>query len=86
MKMPSSIKSSKIWRLKAAVNGMKKASQHWQEYSSDKLVTNMLFPQNDINPSICKRFFVTIWSATTAKDKNEWRGSRVTSNDASDAC
>ena len=44
------------WRLKAAVNGMRKGSKHWQEYSSDKLVTNMLFPsnQNDINPCIYK--------------------------------
>ena len=43
VKVPSGIKSSKCWRLKAAVNGTRKASKHWQEYSSDKLVTNMLF-------------------------------------------
>ena len=47
---------SQYWRLKAAVNGTRKASKHWQEYSSDKLVTNMLFQQNDINPCISKRF------------------------------
>ena len=56
MKVPPGIKSSRFWRLKAAVNGTKKAAKHWQEYSSDKLVTNMLFQQNDINPCICKRF------------------------------
>ena len=56
VKVPSGIKSSKYWRLKAAVNGTKKASKHWQEYSSDKLATNMLFQQNDINPCIYKRF------------------------------
>ena len=56
VKVPSGIKSSRIWRLKAAVNGTRKASRHWQEYSSDKLVTNMLFQQNDINPCIYKRF------------------------------
>ena len=28
MKVPSGIKSSKFWRLKAAVNGTRKASQH----------------------------------------------------------
>ena len=43
VKVPSSIKSSKYWKLKAAVNGTRRASKHWQEYSSDRLVTNMLF-------------------------------------------
>ena len=33
-----------------------KHQSNWQEYSSDKLVTNMLFQQNDINPCIYKRF------------------------------
>ena len=56
MKVPSGTKSSRFWRLKAAVNGTRKASKHWQEFSCDKLVTNMLFQQNDINPSIYKRF------------------------------
>ena len=56
VKVPSGIKSSKYWKLKAAVNGTRKASKHWQEYSSDRLVTNMLFQQNDINPCIYKRF------------------------------
>ena len=56
MKVPSGIKSSKFWRLKAAVNGTRKAPKHWQEHSSDKLVTNVLFQQNDINPCIYKRF------------------------------
>ena len=55
-KVPSGIKSSRFWRLKAAVNGTRKASKHWQEFSCDKLVTNMLFQQNDINPCICIRF------------------------------
>ena len=55
VKVPSGIKSSKFWRLKVAVNGTRKASKHWQEYSSDKLVTNMLFQQDEINPCIHKR-------------------------------
>ena len=38
------------------MNGTRKASKHWQEYSSDKLVTNMLFQLTDINPCIYKRF------------------------------
>ena len=38
------------------MNGTRKASKHWQECSPDKLVTNMLFQQNDINPCIYKRF------------------------------
>ena len=56
VKVPSGIKSSRFWRLKAAVNGTRKASKHWQEFSCDKLVTNMLFQQNDINPCSYKRF------------------------------
>ena len=56
VKVPSDIRSSKYWRLKAALNGTRKASKHWQEYSSDKLVTNVHFQQNDINPCVYKRF------------------------------
>ena len=56
VKVPSGVKSSRFWRPKAAVNGTRKASKHWQEYSSDTLVTKMLFQQNDIDPCIYKRF------------------------------
>ena len=52
VKVPSDI-CSKFWRLKAAVNGTRKASKH----SCDKLVQSMLFQQNDIYPCIHKRFF-----------------------------
>ena len=38
------------------MNGTRKASKQWQEYSSDKLVKSMLFQQNDINPCIYKQF------------------------------
>ena len=58
VKVPSGIKSSIFWRLKAAVNGTRKASKHWQEFSCDKLVTNMLFQQNDIHRCIYNRFAV----------------------------
>ena len=57
VKVPSGIKSSRFWRLEAAVSGTRKASKHCQEYSSDNMVTNMLFQQNDINPCIYKRFW-----------------------------
>ena len=57
VKVPSGIRSSRFGRFKAAVNGTRKASKHWQEYSCDKLGTNMLFQQNDINPCIYKQFF-----------------------------
>ena len=56
VKVPSGIRSSRFWRFKAAGNGTRKASKHWQEYSCDKLVTNMLFQQNDVNPCIYKQF------------------------------
>ena len=39
------------------MSGTRKASKHWQEHSSDKLVTSMLFQQNDINPCIYNRFY-----------------------------
>ena len=32
------------------MNGTSKASKHRQEFSCDKLVTNLVFQQNDINP------------------------------------
>ena len=41
--VPSGIKSSRFWRLTAAVNGTRKASKHWQEFSCDKLERKMLF-------------------------------------------
>ena len=41
VKVPSGIKRSRFGRLKAAVNGTRKASKHWQEFSCDQLVTNM---------------------------------------------
>ena len=40
----SCIKSSRFWRLTAAVNGTRKASKHWQEFSCDKLVTICFYP------------------------------------------
>ena len=54
VEVPSGIKSSRFWR-QAAVNGTRKASKHWQELSCDKLVTKMLFQQNDISLCIYKR-------------------------------
>ena len=36
VKAPSGIKSSTFWRLEAAVNGTRKASKHWQEFSREK--------------------------------------------------
>ena len=50
VKVPSGIKSSKNWKLKAAVHGTRKASKHWQ--AGDKYA----FQQNDINPCIYTRF------------------------------
>ena len=65
MKVPSGIKSSRFWRLRAAVNGTRKASKHCQGFSCDKLVTNMLFQQDDINPCIYKRFSDNLdWNST----------------------
>ena len=52
----SGIKSSRLWRLKAAVSGTRKALKHWKEFSCDKFVTTLLFQQNDINPCIYKLF------------------------------
>ena len=56
VKVPSGIKSSRFWRFLATESGTRKASKHWQEFSCDKLVTNMLFQQNDIHPCVHKRF------------------------------
>ena len=56
MKVLFGIKSSRFWRLKEAVTGTREASKHWQDYSFDKLVTNMFFQQNDINHCIYNGF------------------------------
>ena len=56
VKVLSGIKSSNFWGHKAAVDGTRKASTQWLEYSCDKLVKCMLSQQNDINPCIYKRF------------------------------
>ena len=56
VKVRSCIKSSRFGRLKAAVYGTRKASKHCQEFPCDKLVTNMFFHKNDVNPCIYKRF------------------------------
>ena len=82
VKVPPGVKSSRFWRLKAAVNGTRKASKHWQEYSSDKLVTNMLFQQSDINPCIYKRFCDDLdWNSTAmifwcVAQHKVWKNSR----------
>ena len=67
VKVPSGIKSSRFWRLKAALNATRKASKHWQEFSCDKLAANMLSQQNDINPCIYKWFcdYLT-WNITAS--------------------
>ena len=36
VQVPPGIKSSRFWRLEAALTGTRKASKHWQQYSSDK--------------------------------------------------
>ena len=59
VKKLSSIKSSRFGRLKASVNGTRKASKHWQEFSGDKLATKKLFQRKDIVPCIYKRFCST---------------------------
>ena len=56
VKVPLGIKSARYWRLNAAVNGTRKASKHWQEFSCDKLVANLLFQRNDIKPCSYQRF------------------------------
>ena len=62
VKVLSGIKSSRFWRLKAAGNGTRKATKHWQDFSCDKLVTNVLFQQNDINQCITNVFFYINWT------------------------
>ena len=37
VKPPPGVVSSKFWRLLAAVNGTRRASQHWQEHVAVKL-------------------------------------------------
>ena len=52
VKVPKDIKNTTpFWKLKAAINGARKASQLWKEYCADKLC-EMGFQRNDVNPCI----------------------------------
>jgi hypothetical protein len=52
VRVPRDIKgTSKFWKLKAAINGTRKASQLWQEHSAAHLM-EMGFRRNDVNPCI----------------------------------
>ena len=61
VKVPSGIKSSRFWRLEGAVNGTRKASKHWQEFSCDKLVT-ICFSNRTTSIRVCTHGFVIIWT------------------------
>ena len=81
VKVPSVIKSSRFWRLKAAVNGTRKASKHWQEYFSDKLVTNMLFQRLvesfvQVIPFLCVERRREEWKRETKGERGERREER----------
>ena len=56
VKVPSGIKSSKFWRLKAAVNGTRKASKHLARVLMRQARDMFAFQHNDINPCIYQRF------------------------------
>ena len=61
VKVPSGIKSSRFLLPKAAVNGTRNASKHWQEFSCGQARDKYAFPkQNDINPCIYIRFSVNL--------------------------
>ena len=51
VKAPAGVSTSPWWRLKAAINGTRKASRHWQEFSCEKLQLMGLL-RNTFNPSI----------------------------------
>ena len=52
VRVPQDIQgTTRFWRLKAAINGTRKASQLWQDHSAEK-VMEMGFVRNDINPCI----------------------------------
>ena len=61
VKVLSGVKSSRFWRLQAAVNGKRKGSKHWQEFSCDKLVTNML-SNRTTSIRVFTEGFVIIWT------------------------
>ena len=61
VKVLSGIKSSRFWRLEAAVSGTRKASKHCQEYSSDKIVTTC-FSNRTTSIRAFTNGFVTVWT------------------------
>jgi len=54
VRVPKDIKGSPFWKLKAAVNGTRKASQYWQDFSAEQM-GGMGFDRNDVNPCIYHR-------------------------------
>ena len=62
VKVPSGVQKFKILATpQAAVNGTRKASKHWQEFSCDKLVTKILFNRT-ISTRVFTSGFATIWT------------------------
>ena len=53
VKPPSDIKTSKYWKLRAAVNGTRRASHLWQEFAVGEL-RGFGFRRNDVNPCVVK--------------------------------
>ena len=75
VKVLSGVKSSRFWRLQAAVNGKRKGSKHWQEFSCDKLVTNML-SNRTTSIRVITESFVIIWtwnSTATIFSTSNWK-------------
>ena len=62
MKVPSGVKSSKYWKLKAAVNGTRKASEHWQEYSSGQAGDKYAFSNRTTSIRAFTKDFVMVWT------------------------
>ena len=54
VKPPPGVVTSKLWRLKAAVNGIQRASQLWQEHSAYQLIKKG-WSRNDVNPCVFYR-------------------------------
>ena len=61
VKVPSGIKSSRFWRLKAAVNGTRKASKHCKS-SHARSSWQICFSNRTTSIRVFTNGFVTIWT------------------------
>ena len=53
LETPRDVRSSRYWRLKAAINGTPKPSQQWEHFSTAQM-RDMNCDRSDVHPCVCR--------------------------------